>query len=60
MNKPLILNMAGVRDVTPGFAYEAFGMLYLAANRRGARIKFENVDEELKSVVLSGVKAALY
>ena len=56
----LVLNMAGIKDVTPGFAFECFGMLYLSANRRGARFKFENVKEpSMKKVLLSGVKAAL-
>lgn len=55
----LTINMAGVKDLTAGFAYECFGKLYLTANSRGARIKFSHVDSDLKPIVLSGVRAAL-
>lgn len=51
--------MAGVKDLTPGFAYECFGRLYLKANKEGARIKFEHTEDYLKGILLSGVKAAL-
>jgi hypothetical protein len=51
--------MAGVKDLTPGFAYECFGKLYLEANARGSRIKFDHVESYLKGILISGVKAAL-
>jgi hypothetical protein len=55
----LTLNMAGVKDITPGFAYECFGKLYLEANKRGARIKFNKASKEIEPTLLSGIKAAL-
>lgn len=53
------LNLAGIKDVTPGFAFECFGMLYRSAQRRNSKIKFSNVKDNLKPIVLSGVAAAI-
>jgi hypothetical protein len=51
--------MAGIKEVTPGFAYECFGKLYLEANRKGARIQFSDASEDVGPILLSGVEAAL-
>lgn len=53
------LNMAGVKDMTVGFAHEAFGNLYLEANRRGSRIKFTSVSPHLRPILLAGVRNAI-
>ena len=55
----LKVNMAGVRDITPGFAQECFGKLHLVANKRGARIKFEHANKTIAPIILSGIKAEL-
>ena len=55
----LIINMAGVKDITPGFAQECFGKLQLVANRRGARIKFSYTEKTLAPIILNGIKAEL-
>jgi hypothetical protein len=57
-NDLLLINMAGIKDITPGFAYECFGKLYLEANKRGSRIKFTHTPKHLRPIVLSGIKAA--
>lgn len=53
------LNMAGVKEITPGFAQEAFGNLYLIANQRRSRIKFTHASTKIKPILLAGVKSAL-
>jgi hypothetical protein len=55
----LVLNMAGVKEVTPGFALEAFGKLYIDAKKRGARIEFSHASKVVRPVLLSSVKMAL-
>jgi hypothetical protein len=58
-NSVLVINMAGVRDITPGFAQECFGKLHLEANKRGARIKFQHTEKTLAPILLNGIKAEL-
>ena len=58
-SQPLLINMAGVKEVTPGFARECFGELYILAVSRGCQIKFTSVPDHLKPVLRNGVAAAL-
>ncbi len=51
--------MAGVKEVTPGFARECFGELYIIAASRGCQIKFTSVPDDLKPILRSGIAAAL-
>jgi hypothetical protein len=51
--------MAGVKSVTPGFALDCFGQLYLVANSRRARIKFSHAKKELRPILLKGVQDAI-
>lgn len=51
--------MAGVKVVTPGFAFECFGFLIRDAKERNARVYFDCVKPELRPVLLQSVKAAL-
>lgn len=53
----LVLNMAGVKDLSPGFAQECFGKLYLEANKRGTRVSFQHTSKTLAPLVLQGIKA---
>ena len=55
----LVLNMAGVKEVSAGFARECFGYLYLEANKAGARIKFSCVEDSLRMILLKGIKSVL-
>lgn len=58
-NETLIINMKGVKDITGGFAYEAFGLLYIKSKKNGCKIKFFGTDEVLKPIILRSIKAAI-
>jgi hypothetical protein len=49
--------MAGVRDITPGFAQECFGKLRNEAKRMNSTIRFEYVEADIQNILLSGIKA---
>ncbi len=54
----LYINMAGVKEVTPGFAIECFGKLYLAASKQGCQIKFKSTPKEIKPVLRNAISQA--
>lgn len=58
-SETLVINMKGVKDVTPGFANEAFGKLYLESRKRGASFKFFGTDDVLKPIILRGIQDAI-
>lgn len=54
----LIINLAGVKDMTGGFAFECFGKLYNEAKDREAEIYFKGTKPELKPILLTAIRAA--
>jgi hypothetical protein len=49
--------MAGVRDITPGFAQECFGKLYTKAEDQNAAIRFDYTEENIAAVLMIGIIA---
>ena len=58
-NSPLVINLAGVRAISPGFANEAFGLLLIEARKRGAKVSFSCPSEEVGPNLLVGIRDAL-
>lgn len=56
-NHTLVINMAGVRDISPGFAQECFGKLQIEAEKQNSILIFRHTKEELSKIILSGIKA---
>lgn len=55
----LIINMAGVHDLSVGFADECFGKLYLSAQRRESKIKFDMVKAPIRVIIRKGIMNAI-
>lgn len=57
---PLVINLAGVKACSPGFADQCFGQLLIESNRQGTKILFSCVDEDIRENILTGIKAAIF
>ena len=54
----LVINMAGVKDITPGFAQECFGKLYVIAKEKKSAIEFSHVDNDgMATIIMNGILA---
>lgn len=56
---PLQINMAGVKQITPGFARECFGLLYLVAVQNNCTIYFSHTPKEIRPILLQGIASAI-
>jgi hypothetical protein len=52
----LVISMAGVKNLSQGFAFECFGPLFLEARGKEKRLTFDCVDEEeLRDIIIKGI-----
>ncbi len=51
----LTINMAGIKEITPGFSLEAFGPLYVDAKKYNKKIKFASVSKEIRPIILKSI-----
>lgn len=55
-DRTIIINMAGVKDISQGWAGEVFGRFYTIAKSKGSRIQFQNTKKHLKPVILKAIQ----